>query len=211
MKSPRSIQRFAAERDVARAAFRIGRVVGGWQPIHLPFRPVLDRDLQRVQHRHAAQRGLVQHVAHRGVELGRLDEVVGLGDADAPDELPDAFRRHAAPAQAGQRRHARIVPAGDMAVFDQPDQPALRKHRVAEIEAGEFVLPGPRRRRQTLDQPVVERSVILELHGADRVGDMLDGVGLAVGEIVGRVDFPARARCADGWRAGCGRARDRAG
>ena len=80
-----------------------------------------------------------------------------------------------------------------MAVFDQPDQPALRQHRVAEIEPRELVLPRPRRRRQMLDQPVVERPVVLELHGADRVGDTLDGVGLAVGEIVGRVDFPALA------------------
>ena len=135
----------------------------------------------------------VQHVAHRGVELGRLDQVVRLGDADAPDELADAFRRHAAPAQAGQGRHARIVPAGDMALPDQPDQPALRQHRMAEIEPGELILIRPRRRRQVFDQPVVERPVVLELHGADRVGDMLDGVGLAVGEIVGRVDFPALA------------------
>ena len=118
---------------------------------------------------------------------------VGLGDADAPDELADASRRHAAPAQAGERRHPGIVPACDMPVLHQPDQPAFRQHRMAEIEARELILQGPRRRRQMLDQPVVERPVVLELHGADRMGDMLDGVGLAVGEIVGRVDFPARA------------------
>ncbi|MGC1277316.1 MAG: glutamate--tRNA ligase family protein, partial [Xanthobacteraceae bacterium] len=39
-----------------------------------------------------------------------VDDAVGLGDADALDEIADRLGRHAAPAQAGQRRHARIVP-----------------------------------------------------------------------------------------------------
>ncbi len=49
---------------------------------------------------------------------------------------------------------------------------------------------GARRHRQVLDEPVVERPVGLELERAQRVGDALDGVGLAVREVVGRVDAP---------------------
>ena len=41
-----------------------------------------------------------------------------------------------------------------------------------------------------LDEPVVERPVILELERADRVRDALDRVRLAVGEVVQRVDAP---------------------
>ncbi len=46
---------------------------------------------------------------------------------------------------------------------------------------------------QVLDEPVVERPVSLELERADRVGDALDRVGLAVREVVGRVDAPGVA------------------
>jgi hypothetical protein len=45
-----------------------------------------------------------------------------------------------------------------------------------------------------LEQPVVEWPVDLELERAQGVGDALDGVGLAVGEVVRRVDAPGIAR-----------------
>ena len=38
------------------------------------------------------------------------------GDADASDEVADRGRRYAAAAQAGERRHARIVPAVNVAL-----------------------------------------------------------------------------------------------
>ena len=43
---------------------------------------------------------------------------------------------------------------------------------------------------QRVQDPVVQRAVVLELHGAQRVRDPLDGVRLAVGEVVHRVDAP---------------------
>ena len=50
-----------------------------------------------------------------------------------------------------------------------------------------------------LDQPVVERPVVLELERAERMADVLDRIRLAMGEVVGRVDAPgvAGARVAD--------------
>ena len=65
---------------------------------------------------------------------------------------------------------------------------------MGEVEPGELVLARARGHRQVVDEPVVERPVVLELQRADRVGDALDGVGLAVGEVVGRVDAPGVAR-----------------
>ena len=159
----------------------------------LPFRIILDHDFQRPQHRHAPQRGLVERLAHRELEHADIDHAVGLGDADALDEIADRCRRHAAPAQAGQRRHARIVPAVDMAAAHQFGQHALRQHRVGEIEPREFVLMRLRRHRQIVEEPVVERPVILEFQRADRMRDALDRVGLAVREIVARIDVPRRA------------------
>ena len=106
----------------------------------LPFRVILDHDLERAQHRHAARRGLVQMLADGIVEHRDVDDAVGLGDADAADEIADRRRRHAAPAQPGEGRHARIVPAGDMARRDELGQNALRQHRVGDVEARELVL-----------------------------------------------------------------------
>ena len=51
----------------------------------------------------------------------------------------------------------------------------------------------PRRHREVFQTPVVERPMILEFERADRVGHALDGVRLAVGEIVARIDAPGFA------------------
>ena len=68
------------------------------------------------------RRGAVRFsvVAHRVLEHRDVDDAVGAGDADARDEFADRLGRHAAPAQAREGRHARIVPADDMALVDQP-------------------------------------------------------------------------------------------
>ncbi len=118
---------------------------------------------------------------------------VALGDADALGEVAERGGGDAAAAQSRQRRHPRIVPAADMPVADQLGQPALGQYRIGQLQAREFVLPGPRRHRQVLDEPVVERPVILEFQGADGMGDVLDGVGLAMGEVIGGIDAPGVA------------------
>ena len=66
----------------------------------------------------------------------RLDEVA--------DRLGGTPRRR----KPGKRRHARIVPAGDVAAAHQLGQHALRQHGVVEIEPREFVLVRLRRHRQ---------------------------------------------------------------
>ena len=93
----------------------------------------------------------------------------------------------------GERRHARIVPAADMAAAHEFGEHALRQHRVGEIEPRELVLVRVRGHRQVVQKPVVERPMVLEFERADRMGDALDGVRLAVGEIVARINAPGRA------------------
>ena len=63
--------------------------------------------------------------------MADIDHAVGFGDADPADEVAHRRRRHAAPAQPGKRRHARIVPAGDVAAPHQLGQHPLGQHRVA--------------------------------------------------------------------------------
>ena len=156
----------------------------------LPFRIILDHDLERPQHRHPPLRRLVENFADAEFQHADIDDAVGLGDADALDEFADRRRRHAAPLQAGDRRHPRIVPAGDMAAAHEFGQHALRQQRIGQIEAREFVLMRLRRHRQLVEQPVVERPVVLEFQRADRMRDALDRVRLAVGVVVARIDRP---------------------
>ncbi len=127
------------------------------------------------------------------LEARQLDGGGGLGHADGGSEVTDAFRRIAAPAQAGDGGHARIVPTAHPTVLDEPEQEALGQHRPGQVEAGELVLVRHRGHRQMLDEPVVERAVVLELERADGVRDAFDGVALAVGEVVRRVDAPGVA------------------
>ena len=124
------------------------------------------------------------------IQHPHVDDAVGLGDADALDEVADRLGRHAAPAQAGERRHARIVPACHVTAAHQLGEDALRQHGVRQIEPREFVLMRMRRHRQIGQEPVIERPVILELQRADRVRDAFERVRLAVGEIVARINAP---------------------
>ena len=117
---------FAAERDAARAGRRILRVVDRLQLFTLSFGIVLDDELQRTQHGHAARRALVQHVAHRRLEHADIDEAVGARDTDAADKFADRLGWHPATAQAGEGRHARIVPARDVPLLHEARQKPLR-------------------------------------------------------------------------------------
>jgi hypothetical protein len=58
-----------------------------------------------------------------------------------------------------------------------------------QVEAGELVLAGVEH-AELVEEPVVERPVVLELVRAERVRDALDGVALAVRPVVHRVDAP---------------------
>ena len=169
-------------------------MVDRFELLRLPFRVVLDHDLEGPQHRHPPQRGAVEHVrGSRCSNIATSTTLLALATPMRAHEFAQRLRRHAAPAQARKRRHARVVPAGDMAAAHQLGEDALREHRVGEIEPGELVLMRVRGHRQIVEEPVVERPVIFEFEGADRVGDALDGIGLAVGEVVARIDRPGGA------------------
>ena len=66
---------------------------------------------------------------------------------------------------------------------------------MAQVQASEFVLPGAGRKRQAavIQQPFVERAVILELERAKRVSDAFQRVAQGVSEVVHGVDAPVTA------------------
>ena len=107
----------------------------------------------------------------------------------APQKLRIASGVIAAPPDAGERGHARIVPAADVAFLHQREQLALAEQGVGEVEAVELDLLRMVD-AELLDVPVVERAVVFKLERADGVGDALDGVRLPVGEVVHRIDTP---------------------
>jgi hypothetical protein len=80
--------------------------------------PVGQHQLQRVQHRHGAVGLVFQVFAQAAFQGAVVDPAVALGHADALGKGA-GFGRVAAPAQADDGGHARVVPAADLAVVHQ--------------------------------------------------------------------------------------------
>lgn len=119
-----------------------------------------------------------------------LDHARALGNADAVAEVADRLGRKAAAAQAAQRRHARIVPAGDDALLHELAELALRHDRVVDAKAGKLNLARLARHGNIVHDPVVERAVRLKLQRAQRVRDALERVLNGVSKVVHWVDAP---------------------
>ena len=131
----------------------------------------------------------VQVVADGVFQQGNFDDVLPLGNPDHLAEPAYGLRRIAAPAKTGEGRHPGVVPAAHVTLVYELGELALAHHRMAQVQPSELDLL-----RvvyvQGVEEPVVEGPMVLVLHGADRVGDTLHGVGLPVGEVVHGVDHP---------------------
>ena len=180
---------FTGERDAAGGTLRLGRVQRAVEPFDLAFRIVGEGDLDRILHHHVAVGTGVQVLADAPFEKLDVHQLVALGNADLLAEHPERLGRVAAAAHAAQGRHPGIVPAGDQALLHQFEKFPLTHQGIGEVQAGELILVGGID-TQRLDEPVIERTVDVELQRADGVGDMLDGIALAVGVVVHRVDAP---------------------
>ena len=156
-------------------------------------RIIVDHDPERPQHAHHARRPPVQIGSQTMFEQGNVHRAIDLRDADGGAEITEGLGGVAAAAQAGNRRHPRIVPAANQPVLDQLQQEPLAHHRVGQIEPGELdLLRGEN--AQLADVPVVKRPMVLELQRANRMGDPFDRIGLAVRKVVGRINAPRVAR-----------------
>ena len=177
------------EGDFPGSHVRVGGMVEGWQHFHPVFRVVLDDHAQGTQDRHHAGGAFVQVLPETVFQEGDVHGALPFGHADPFAEVPDRFRGVAAPSNTRQGRHPRVVPSGHVSALHQFQEHPLAHHRVGEVEAGELDL-ARREDPQVLDKPVVKRPVVLELQGAQGVGDPLDGVRLTVGEVIGGIDAP---------------------
>lgn len=164
----------------------------------LAFRIVVDDQLQRIEHRDRARRLVVEIVAQRAFEHAHVDPRIDLRHADPLAEQMNALGREAATADADDRRHARIVPAVDMAFGDELQQLALARDRIREVQPREFDLLRQRARedagiRELVQHPVVQRAVILEFERAERMRDAFERIRDAVRVVVHRIHAPCVA------------------
>mmetsp|Transcript_32865 Transcript_32865/g.103195 ORF Transcript_32865/g.103195 Transcript_32865/m.103195 type:complete len:666 (+) Transcript_32865:1087-3084(+) len=162
-----------------------------FEHLHLALRPARHRHAQRVEHRHHARRLRVERRAHAILEHRVVDVVERLAHACPVDEQTDRLRRNASPPQPDESRHARVVPARDVPLAHELDQLPLREHAVLQVEPRELDLArGAGHAGRVCDDPVVERSVRLELGGAERVRDAFQRIRERVRKVVHRVDLP---------------------
>jgi hypothetical protein len=156
---------------------------------------IVNDQLDRVEHRDPSLGTRVQVVAQTVFEHADVDPLIGLRYADALGKQANRFRRVPAPTQAHQGRHPRIVPSIDVPALHQLEQLALAHHRVQKVEPCKFVLLRQRSLQEpgvgkSLDHPVVERPMVLELERAQRVCDALQRVRNAMRVIVERIYAP---------------------
>ena len=105
------------------------------------------------------------------------------------NEGANGFRGKAAAAEAGEGGHAGIVPSADALLLHELEELALAEQGVGEVEAVEFNLLR-REDAELLNVPAIEGLMVGELERAHGVGDVLDGVGLAVRVVVHGIDAP---------------------
>ena len=156
----------------------------------LTFRVVGDGDFQRLEHAHGTRRVGIQVVTDTELEYAHVDHAIRAGYANALAELANRRRRVAAATESAQRGHPRVIPAIHVLLVNQLLELALAGHGVVQVQAGKFVLTRMRRHRQIVQEPLVQRAVIFKFQGANRVGNALDGIRLAMGKVVARVHAP---------------------
>ncbi|MCY1398408.1 hypothetical protein D9M71_134380 [compost metagenome] len=129
-------------------------------------------------------------VTNAELQHADIHHTAGTVHADHFAEVADRLGGVTTAAIAGQGRHARIVPPAYVTLVHQLFELALAGDGVVQVQAGKFVLARLGRDREVVQEPFVKRAVILELQGADGVSDALDGIRLAMGEVIARVDAP---------------------
>ncbi len=149
--------------------------------------------MRGLQHPHDPGRPVVQVFPHAEFQQGQVHQVFPLPHPDALAEGADGLRGVAPAPHPRQGGHAGVIPAADVPLIHQLQELALAHDRIGEVEAGELILAGLKRHRAVVHGPVVQDPVVLVLHGADGMGDALQGVGQGMGVIVHGIDAPGVA------------------
>ena len=156
----------AGEGHLAGAELRPVGIILHFDRFRLPFRVIVDDDLQRAENRHCARRIRIEPVTHTGLEQAVIHDAVSFGDTDAFTEIADGGSGIAATAHAAQRGHTGVIPAADEAVFYERKALALAGDAVIEIEPCKFDLARRMLEAQLLQEPIVKRAVVFKFKRA---------------------------------------------
>jgi len=151
---------------------------------------IFDHHLQGPQHPHDPRCPAVEVFADAVLQQGDVHRGIGLGHTDALAKIADRLRGVAPAPQPGDSGHARIVPALYVAFVDQLDQLALAQHHKGQIQAGEFVLVWTAVRFDLVQYPIIQHAIVFKLQGTNGMGDALQGIRKAMGEIIHGIDAP---------------------
>ena len=86
---------------------------------HFVLRISRQNDLERAQHSHATLGSITEILAHTILEYAHLNELVFLGYSRPCNKIAQRSSWIAAPAHAGNRRHAWVVPTRNDSFFNK--------------------------------------------------------------------------------------------
>ena len=168
---------------------------------HLALRVIVNNQLKRIHHAHCARRIFIEVIADRVLKHRHVDNPLTAGHTHHLAKVAQRCGRKATATHPGNSRHARVIPASDNILVNQCFQLALAGNGVIDIQARKFILLGLGWHRQVFYKPFVQRAMIFKLQGADRVRNPLNGIGLTVSEVVGRINTPLITRLVMGLLA----------
>jgi len=109
-------------------------------------------------------------------------------------KFSDGLGRVTPTSKSAQRGHLGVVPTFDLARCNQCRKFALGRDDVGEAQPTKLGLAGSIVWQfELVEKPVVQLAVVLEFKRAERMGDTLEGIALAVGPVIVRVDTPVVA------------------
>ena len=167
----------------------VGIVLHGDQ-LGLALGVVGDGELHGLQNCHDPLSGFVQILPQAELQESIGNGVGGLGYAYPLAEVADGSGSIAPAAQAAERGHPGIIPAGDIAVLHKGAELPLAQHGVVDAKAGKLDLTGMVRDGNVLYDPVIQGPMILKFQGAQGMGDPLQGILDGMGKVVHGVNAP---------------------
>ncbi len=152
-----------------------------------------NNNLQWTKNCHHAVSCIIQIIPDAVLQHGYIHQAVGLGHAYFTAEVPQSSRSIATTTQSGNGRHPWIIPACYVSFFHQLTKLSLTSNGVGKVQTGKLNLTRASIyiKAYRLQQPVIKRTMILKLQGADGVGNALNGIRERMCEIIHWVNAPS--------------------
>ena len=126
-------EKLAAEWNFACPGICIFRIIDGIQLFDPTFRIIGQHNFYWPQHSEPAAGGAIEFIAHRVLKQGHVGHARVFRDTNVVSERAQRTRCHPAPAQTGNREHARVVPAVHEFVVHELNEFSFAHNRVSQI------------------------------------------------------------------------------